>query len=144
MTAMNNYNQSIVEEFRSNKGVVGGPFEGATMLLLTHTGAKSGTVRTNPLVYLDDGDRYLIFASKGGASTNPDWYRNLLANPAATIEVGTDKFAVDATELVGEERDRLWNKNAELRPGFAQYQRNTTRRIPVIALKRTGQVEVRS
>jgi deazaflavin-dependent oxidoreductase (nitroreductase family) len=133
---LQNYNQSIVDEFRANKGVVGGPFEGATMLLLHHKGAKSGTVRVNPLVYMDDGERYLIFASKGGASTNPDWYHNLKANPRAAIEVGTEKFDVEATELVGEERDRLYARNAALRPAFAQYQQNTTRIIPVIALTR--------
>ena len=133
---MNSYNQSIIDEFHENKGVVGGPFEGATVLLLTHKGAKSGTVRTNPLVYMDDGDRYLIFASKGGASTNPDWYHNLKANPNATIEVGTEKFDVEATELLGEERDRLYAKNAAERPAFAQYQQNTSRKIPVIALTR--------
>jgi len=133
---MNNYNQSIIDEFRANKGIVGGPFEGAPVLLLTHKGAKTGTVRTNPLVYMDDGERYLIFASKGGASTNPDWYHNLLANPGVTIEVGTEKFDVQATELVGEERDRLYAKNAEERPQFGQYQQNTSRKIPVIALTR--------
>jgi len=136
MAVMNNYNQSIIDEFRANKGIVGGPFEGAPVLLLTHKGAKTGTVRTNPLVYMDDGERYLIFASKGGASTNPDWYHNLLANPGVTIEVGTEKFDVQATELVGEERDRLYAKNAEERPQFGQYQQNTSRKIPVIALTR--------
>jgi deazaflavin-dependent oxidoreductase (nitroreductase family) len=136
VTSVSNFNEQIIEEFRANKGVVGGPFTGATMLLLTHTGAKTGAARVNPLVYLEDGDRYLIFASKGGASTNPDWYRNLLANPIASVEVGTERFEVDATELVGEERDRLYAKNAELRPAFAQYQQKTTRVIPVIALTR--------
>lgn len=134
--AMHNYNQSIIDEFRANEGVVGGPFEGATVLLLTHKGARSGQTRTNPLVYLEDGDRYLIFASKGGASTNPDWYHNLLANPDVTIEVGTEKFDTTAAELKGEERDRLFKKNAELRPQFGQYQENTSRTIPVIALTR--------
>ncbi|MEO6197050.1 MAG: nitroreductase family deazaflavin-dependent oxidoreductase [Dehalococcoidia bacterium] len=138
MTTANDWNQSIIEEFRANEGIVGGPFAGATMLLLTHAGRKTGTERTNPLVYLDDGARILIFASKGGAPEHPDWYRNLLANPAVTIEVGTEKFGVEATEVVGAERDRLYEKNAALRPAFAQYQRNTTRKIPVIALERKG------
>jgi deazaflavin-dependent oxidoreductase (nitroreductase family) len=133
---MHDYNQSIIDEFRSNEGIVGGPFADQTVLLLTHTGRKSGQERTNPLVYLEDGDRFLIFASKGGAPTHPDWYRNLLANPEATIEVGTEKFTVVAEDLKGEERDRLYAKNAELRPGFAEYQRNTDRVIPVIALTR--------
>ena len=138
MTTANDWNQSIIEEFRANEGIVGGQFTGATMLLLTHAGRKTGTERTNPLVYLDDGARILIFASKGGAPEHPDWYRNLLANPAVTIEVGTEKFGVEATEVVGAERDRLYEKNAALRPAFAQYQRNTTRKIPVIALERKG------
>lgn len=108
------------------------------MLLLTHVGRKSGEKRTNPLVYMADGDRYLVFASKGGAPSHPEWYRNLLANPSATIEVGTEKFGVDATELTGEERDRLYEKNAALRPAFAEYQERTTRVIPVVALERAG------
>ncbi len=136
MTSLNDWNQSIIDEFRANEGIVGGPFQGMTVLLLTHTGRKTGKQRTNPLVYLGDGDRYVIFASKGGADTHPDWYRNLLAEPRATIEVGTEKFEVVAAEIVGEERDRLYAKNAEMRPMFAQYQEKTTRRIPVVALTR--------
>ena len=93
---------------------MGGPFEGAPVLLLHHTGAKSGKARVNPLMYLADGDRLLIFASKGGAPTHPDWFHNLRANPAATVEVGTDKFAVEAEELTGEERDRLYAKQVGL------------------------------
>ena len=134
MASANDWNQNIIKEFRENAGIVGGPFEGATMLLLHHKGRKSGTQRVNPLVCLEDGDRYLIFASKGGSPEHPDWYRNLLANPGATIEVGTDKFAVEAAELKGEERDRLYAKNAGLRPAFGQYQERTTRVIPVVAL----------
>jgi deazaflavin-dependent oxidoreductase (nitroreductase family) len=106
------------------------------MLLLTHTGRRSGQERTNPLVYMADGDRYLIFASKGGAPEHPDWYRNLLANPEATIEVGTEQFGVVAEEIKGEERDRLYAKNAALRPAFAEYQEKTDRTIPVVALRR--------
>ena len=106
------------------------------MLLLHHTGAKSGKIRVNPLVYLADGDRLLVFGSKGGAPTNPDWIHNLRANPAATVEVGTDKFAVEAEELIGEERDRLFAKQAGLMPAFAGYQEKTSRMIPVIALTR--------
>ncbi len=136
MTAQNDFNQQIISEFRANKGVVGGPFEGAPMLLLTATGAKSGEQRTTPLVYLPDGDRYLIFASKGGAPTNPAWYHNLVAHPEATVEVGTEKFQATATELRGEERDRLYSKQAELRPAFGEYQQKTSRTIPVIALTR--------
>jgi deazaflavin-dependent oxidoreductase (nitroreductase family) len=138
MTSVHDWNQKIIEEFRANDGVVGGPFAGATLLLLTHTGRTSGKKRVNPLVYMADGERYLIFASKGGAPEHPDWYRNLLANPKGTIEVGMKKFEVQATEIVGEERDTLYAKNAELRPAFAQYQEKTTRVIPVIALTPAG------
>lgn len=136
MASANDWNAGIIKEFRENEGRVGGPFKGAPMLLLHHRGRKSGEERVNPLVYMQDGDRLLIFASKGGAPEHPDWYRNLKANPDASIEVGTDKYDVTATEITGEERDRLYAKNAELRPAFAQYQQNTTRTIPVIALAR--------
>src|SRR5260370_37741480 len=104
---MQDYNNNISKEFHENEGKVGGPFAGAPMILVTHTGAKSGTQRTNPLVYLKDGDRYLIFGSKGGSTKHPDWYRNLVANPTATAEVGPDKFDVVAKVLTGDERDRL-------------------------------------
>jgi deazaflavin-dependent oxidoreductase (nitroreductase family) len=136
MATVNDWNQNIINEFRANEGVVGGPFKGATMLLLHHKGRKSGTVRVNPLVYMADGDRYLVFGSKGGAPEHPDWYRNLLANPAATIEVGTEKFDVEASEVTGEERDRLYAQNAAQRPAFAEYQEKTSRTIPVVALRR--------
>jgi deazaflavin-dependent oxidoreductase (nitroreductase family) len=136
MTTVHDWNQNIIDEFRANEGRVGGPFKGATMLLLHHTGAKSGKARVNPLVYLADGDRLLVFGSKGGAPTNPDWVHNLRANPAATVEVGTDKFTVEAEELTGDERDRLFARQAGLVPAFAGYQANTSRTIPVIALKR--------
>lgn len=121
MTTVHDWNASIIKEFRENEGKVGGQFAGETMLLLTHTGRKSGEQRTNPLVYLADGDRYLVFGSRGGSPEHPDWYRNLLANPAASVELGTDKFNVSATVLQGEERDRLYAKNAELRPVFNTY-----------------------
>jgi deazaflavin-dependent oxidoreductase (nitroreductase family) len=136
MTELNDWNRSIIDEFRANAGKVGGRFEGATMLLLTHTGRKSGRARTNPLVYLEDGGRYLVFGSKGGAPEHPDWYLNLLANPDATIEVGTEAFEVEAAEVTGDERDRLYAQNAALRPAFAEYQQRTSRTIPVIALRR--------
>jgi deazaflavin-dependent oxidoreductase (nitroreductase family) len=136
MTTVQDWNNNIINEFRANEGRVGGPFKGAPMLLLHHTGAKSGKTRVNPLVYLADGDRILVFGSKGGAPTNPDWFHNLRANPAATVEVGTDKFAVEAEELTGEERDRLFAKQAGLMPAFADYQTKTRRTIPVVALTR--------
>jgi len=133
---MQDYNNNIIKEFHENEGKVGGPFAGAPMILVTHTGAKSGTQRTNPLVYLKDGDRYLIFGSKGGSTKHPDWYRNLVANPDATAEIGTGKFDVVAEVLTGEERDRLFDKQAKIMPQFAEYQSRAGRKIPVVALKR--------
>ena len=133
---MSDWNRQIIEEFRSNGGKVGGSFKGAPLLLLTTTGAKSGIVRTTPVMYLPDGKRIVIFASKAGAPTNPAWYHNLIANPKATIEVGTETFEVTAVEVQGEERDQLYAKQASLYPGFAEYEAKTTRKIPVIALQR--------
>jgi deazaflavin-dependent oxidoreductase (nitroreductase family) len=134
--AVNNFNQSIIEEFRANSGKVGGPFEGGTLLLLTSTGAKSGQPRVSPLAYVADGERYVIIASKAGAPTNPDWYHNLLAHPDATIEVGREQFQVQATVVEEPERSRLYAKMVEKMPGFADYQRKTTRQIPVVVLER--------
>ncbi len=137
MTTAHDWNSQIINEFRANEGRVGGPFKGAPMLLLHHTGAKSGKVRVNPLMYLADGDRLLIFASKGGAPTHPDWFHNLRANPAATVEVGSDTFGVEAEELTGDERERLFAKQAGLYPQFGEYQARTGgRTIPVVALNR--------
>ena len=136
MSEMQDFNSRIIEEFRSHEGKVGPPFEGAPMVLLTTMGAKSGLPRTAPLVYLADGARIVIFASKAGAPTHPDWYHNLVANPTATVEVGTDSYEVDAVVTAGEERDSLFRRQAELMPGFADYQAATTRVIPVVALVR--------
>jgi deazaflavin-dependent oxidoreductase (nitroreductase family) len=136
MTDVQNWNTTIIEEFRANAGKVGGPFDGAPMLLLHHVGARTGTERVNPLVYLPDGDDFVIFASKGGANTNPDWFHNLRANPETTIEVGTDTVRVKAREAEGEERDRLWETIKAARPGFADYEQKTSRRIPVVVLHR--------
>lgn len=133
---MTDYNRQIIDEFHANEGKVGGPFADTTLLLLTHKGAKSGVVRTNPLAYIEEGGRYFIFGSKGGASTNPDWYHNLSVNPDATVEVGTEKFDVTAEVLTGEARDRVWSRNVRERPTFGEYQKRTSRKIPVIALTR--------
>jgi deazaflavin-dependent oxidoreductase (nitroreductase family) len=131
----NDFNAHTIEEFRANDGKVGGYFEGATILLLHTKGAKSGLPRTNPLVYLPDGDRYVVIASKGGADTHPDWYHNLLADPNAEIEVGNhERFPVRATVVTGPERDELYARQVERRPDFARYEKKTTRKIPVIAL----------
>jgi deazaflavin-dependent oxidoreductase (nitroreductase family) len=135
-TDFNDFNQRIIAEFRANGGEVGGPFAGAPMLLLTTTGAKSGQRRTTPLVYLPDGDRFIVIASKGGAPAHPAWYHNLAAHPETTIEVGTESIPVTALVVTGEERDKLYARQAELRPAFAEYQTKTTRRIPVVALQR--------
>lgn len=136
MTTQHDVNQRIIAEFRANGGKVGGRFAGAPMLLLTTTGRKSGERRTTPLVYLPDGDRYIIFASKGGAPTHPAWYHNLVAHPETTVEVGTETIPVTASVVTGEERDRLYATQAALRPAFAEYEAKTTRRIPVVALHR--------
>jgi deazaflavin-dependent oxidoreductase (nitroreductase family) len=136
-TSPTDFNDQIIEEFRANEGRVGGRFEGNPLLLLHHTGAKSGKSRINPLAYLSDGGRYVVFASKGGAPTNPDWYHNLKAHPTATIEVGTDTIDVVASEATGEERERLFRIQAERVPQFAEYQKQIKRLIPVIVLTPT-------
>jgi deazaflavin-dependent oxidoreductase (nitroreductase family) len=136
-TSPADFNAQIIEEFRVNEGRVGGMFEGSTLLLLHHTGARSGKSRINPLGYLNDQGRYVIFASKAGAPTNPDWYHNLKGHPNVTIDVGTDTIEVVASEATGEERDRLYRTQAERIPQFAEYQQQTDRVIPVIVLTPT-------
>ncbi len=136
MADMNDWNRQTIEEFRANAGKVGGFWEGKPLLLLTTTGAKSGQRRTTPTMYLRDGNRLLIFASKRGAPTNPGWYHNLVAHPQVTVEVGSETYEATATIVTGEERDRLYARQAELNPQFGEYQANTTRKIPVIALER--------
>jgi len=135
MSDRQDWNKRIIEEFRANQGKVGGMFEGTPILLLHHTGARSGKVRVNPLAYQASGDRLAVFASKGGAPTNPDWFHNLKANPRATVEVGTETREVRARVAEGEERDRIWSKQKEIMPGFADYEKKTTRQIPVIILE---------
>lgn len=130
---MSDWNAGIIVEFRKNRGKVGGQFEGAPLLLINHTGARTGKARTNPVMYLKDGHQYLVFASKGGADSNPDWYHNLKKHPEVKIEVGDEKIDATAEEITGAERDRLFAKQASLYPQFAQYQRKTKRTIPIIA-----------
>ena len=132
--AMNDWNRKIVEEFRSNEGQVGGQFEGAPILLLTTTGARSGQPRIAPMMYLLEGEHIYVFASKAGAPTNPDWYHNLKANPTVTVEMGTETRSARAEEVSGPERDRIYAEQAGRYPGFAEYQEKTTRTIPVIEL----------
>ena len=136
--AMNDFNQQIIDEFRANDGKVGGPFEGARLLLLHTKGAKSGEERVHPLAYRTDGDRLVVFGSKAGAPTNPDWYHNLRANPRAKIEVGTEQLDVEAKIAEGEERDRIWEQQKRDIPNFAEYEQKTDRRIPVIILERVS------
>lgn len=133
------FNRQIIDEFRANDGKVTGMFADAPLVLLTTTGAKSGQPRTSPLVYTKDGDQIVIIASKAGAPTDPDWYRNLLANPAVTIELPGDTYLAQARIAEGEERDRLFAAQAALMPNFAEYQRNTERLIPVVVVSRTDQ-----
>lgn len=130
---VNDWNAHTIAEFRRNHGKVGGNFEGVTLLLISHKGARSGKLRVNPVVYVKDGERYIVFATKRGADTNPDWYHNLKVNPEVQIEVGDEKINVLAEELKGPERDILWSRLASTNPQFAQYQRQTKRIIPVIA-----------
>jgi deazaflavin-dependent oxidoreductase (nitroreductase family) len=129
----NDWNSGIIAEFRKNHGKVGGQFEGAPLLLINHKGARTGKSRTNPVMYFKDGHRYLVFASKGGADTNPDWYHNLKAHPDVRIEVGNETIDVRAEEITGPEHDKIYARQASLYPQFAQYQRKTKRIIPVIA-----------
>ena len=131
----NEWNAKIIAEFRANEGKVGGDFEGAPLLLLHTKGAKSGQRRVNPLMYLPDDDRYVVFASKGGAPTNPDWYHNLASDPDVTIEVGTDTLSARAAVITGPERDELYARQVERRPQFGDYERKTARTIPVVALE---------
>lgn len=134
MSDVNDWNAGIIKEFRENGGEVGGQFEGAPLLLLHSTGAKSGQERVSPVMYQAVEDGYAVFASKAGAPTNPDWYHNLPANPKATIEVGTDRVDVTARVTEGEERERIWSKQKLDYPGFAEYEQKTTRPIPVVVL----------
>jgi deazaflavin-dependent oxidoreductase (nitroreductase family) len=136
-TSPADFNAQVIDEFRANSGRVGGMFEGMPILLLHHVGAKSGENRVNPLAYQADGGRYVIFASKAGAPTNPGWYYNLKAQPDTSVEVGSDTVAVTASEATGEERERLYRTQAERVPQFADYEQNTERVIPVIVLTPT-------
>jgi deazaflavin-dependent oxidoreductase (nitroreductase family) len=135
MSDRGDWNTGIIEEFRANGGRVAA-FARQPLLLITHTGAKSGRTRTNPLAYLADGDRFVVFATKGGAPTHPDWFHNLVANPTVTIEVGTDTIEVEAEVAEGEERERLWKEQVSFNPAFGEYESKTSRTIPVIVLRR--------
>ena len=133
---MSDWNTAIIQEFRDNQGVVGGMFEGRPLLLLTSTGAKTGNLHTTPVACYMDGDAWVIIASAAGADSNPAWYFNLKANPKARIEVGTETLDVEATEAVGDDRDRLYAGMVERSPQFAEYELATARKIPVFRLTR--------
>ena len=136
MTDQNTYNRQLIEEFRANRGKTDNPMAGRPLLLLTTTGAKSGQRRTTPMMYIRVDDQLLVIASNAGAPSHPDWYRNLMAHPEVTVEVGNETYEATAKVLTGEERSRLYARQAELYPQFGDYQKRTTRKIPVIALER--------
>ena len=133
---MSDWNAKIIEEFRTNQGRVGGNFEGAPMLLLHTQGAKSGQERVNPMMYLEKDGRIYVFASKAGAPTNPDWYHNLVANPEVTAEIATSTVEATARPLPEDERKVIFDVQADLYPGFRDYESKTTRKIPVVELVR--------
>ena len=136
MIDQNTYNHQLIEEFRADRDKGGGAMKGRPLLLLTTTGAKSGQLRTKPMMFIPDGDRLLVIASNAGAPTHPDWYRNLVAHPEVTVEVGNETFKAIATVTEGLERQRLWSRVVELYPFFADHQAKTSRQIPVIVLRR--------
>jgi deazaflavin-dependent oxidoreductase (nitroreductase family) len=136
--SMVDFNAQVIDEFRQNGGKVGGMFEGRPMILVHHVGARSGQERVTPLVYLPDGNRYVIFASKAGAPENPGWYHNLKAHPETVVEVGDQTVDVVAEEATGEERARLYAAQVAVQPQFGEYQEKTTRQIPVIVLTPKG------
>jgi deazaflavin-dependent oxidoreductase (nitroreductase family) len=139
--AVNKMNVGIIDEFRANGGRLSGPFEGRPIVLLTVKGRKTGTERTTPLVYLPisgpDGDRVFVFASKGGAPEDPDWYKNLVVNPDVTVEVGDQQYAARAVVITGPERDELFARQMAEAEQFRTYQMSTDRVIPVVELIRT-------
>jgi deazaflavin-dependent oxidoreductase (nitroreductase family) len=140
MSRVNDFNAGIIEEFRANHGMVGGPFEGVdSMVLLTTTGARSGQTRVHPLVALRQGDDLYVVASKGGSPNNPAWYHNLVANPDVQVEYGDEKFDAVAVVVTGSERDRLYAEQVARMPGFADYEKSAGDRvIPIVELRRKG------
>ncbi|HEX3639772.1 MAG TPA: nitroreductase family deazaflavin-dependent oxidoreductase [Ktedonobacteraceae bacterium] len=138
MSSFNDFNQTVITEFRDNGGKVGGPFANMSLLLLTTIGAKSGQPRIAPLAYTTDGDHFIIIASKAGAPTNPDWYYNLLANPSVTVEIGQERFQARAAIAEGQERERLYAQMGAQLPQFLEYQQKTSRQIPIVVLERIG------
>lgn len=138
MSELNDFNQRVITEFRANQGKVGGQMAGMPLMLLTTTGAKSGRSLTKPLAYTTDGDRIVLIASFAGSPHNPAWFTNLVANPVVTVELGSERFQAKAVITSGEERQRLFNRQAQKMPIFNDYQKKTTRQIPVVVLERIG------
>ena len=137
MSEYDDWNRGVIDEFRANGGKVA-QFEGRPLLLLHHKGAKTGTERVNPLVYLPVGDAFAVFGSKAGADTNPAWYHNLVAHPDTAVEVGTETVPVRARVAEGEERERIWDEQKRVNPNFADYEKKTARPIPVVLLERVA------
>ncbi len=146
MSEFDEMNRQVIEEFRAKGGVVdeaaGGYFKGKPMMIVHTTGARTGAERVNPLMYLEEGDRRFVFASNGGAPTNPDWYYNLKAHPGVNVEIGTESYQATASEVMGAERDRIYAAMADRFPQFAEYEEKTTRTIPAVALERTEPSEL--
>jgi deazaflavin-dependent oxidoreductase (nitroreductase family) len=138
VATLSDWNDKIINEFRTNQGRVGGGFEGAPLLLLHSTGAKTGAERISPMMYQQLPTGMAVFASKAGADTNPAWYHNLLANPRATVEVGTETYTVDARVADDTEREPIWSEQKLRYPGFAGYEKKTTRQIPVVILTKVA------
>jgi deazaflavin-dependent oxidoreductase (nitroreductase family) len=138
---MSDWNTQVIEEFRANHGRVGGAFEGAPLVLLHHRGRRSGAEYVSPVMYLadeTDPDTFYVFASKAGAPTDPEWYRNLIAAGGGRVELGDDEYDVEVTEVTGADRDRIFSEQARRYSGFAEYAQKTAgiRTIPVVALRR--------
>jgi len=138
MSERNEFNQRVINEFRANRGKVGGQMAGLPLLLLTTTGAKTGRALTKPLAYTKDGDRIFVIASFAGSPNNPAWFNNLVSNPTVTVEVGSERFQARGVVTTGEERQRLFNTQADKIPIFHDYQKKTTRQIPVVVFERIG------
>ncbi len=136
-TNYNDFNRALINDLRKNGKPSGGPFKGSDLLILTTKGAKSGETRENPLVYTRDGERIVIVASKGGAPTHPAWFHNLRAHPDVTVELGGEKFQAKAHVIDGDEYERLYRQHADVNPGFHEYRRKTSRKIPVVVLEKT-------
>jgi deazaflavin-dependent oxidoreductase (nitroreductase family) len=138
VSSFGDFNTNLIKDLRANGGeATSGPFRGRHVLILTTTGAKSNEKRENPLVYTRDGGRIVIVASKGGGPTHPSWYHNLVKHPEVTVELKGEKFKARATVIEGDEYERLYKQHADINPGFHDYRRKTSRKIPVVVLERT-------